>query len=340
MKRNKVGAHRAPGMLSALLLAMAVLLAACGGAGGGSGASQENATAVEGQTAATAATSGEAKPSTRKVKTVNGEIEIPAEPKRIVAQGYLATFLALGIKPVGAPFWDIDSPHIKAQTAGIEDIGTIDASSVEKILALNPDLIVTLSDDPKLYEQLSKIAPTLVFVHTTFKDSREQIRTFGEILGKEKEAEAWIASFNETVEKAKQRIKGVVGENATAAIMGGFDKQLVVYANGLWRGAEAMYKHLGLKRPPLVQKSVDEGKEHVTISLEQVNEFSGDYLFVESGKQAGLDPSNPIWNTLDAVKNGRVYQMDTDYFWPYDPIAVKAQVDLIADMLVEGKHQF
>ncbi|MGG1659771.1 hypothetical protein [Brevibacillus sp. NRS-1366] len=42
---------------------------------------------------------------------------------------------------------------------------------------------------------------------------------------------------------------------------------------------------------------------------------------------------------MDVVKNGHVFQLDTDYFWPYDPIAVKAQIDLIADMLVEGKHK-
>ncbi|MBU8711756.1 ABC transporter substrate-binding protein [Brevibacillus parabrevis] len=332
MNRTNERVSRPLMKLAMWLLVMTVLLSACGGTAGTN-------PQPEGQKDTAAASDEQSKPATRKIQTVNGEIEIPAEPKRIVAQGYLATFLALGVKPVGAPFWDIDSPHIKSQTAGIEDIGTIDAGSVEKILSLNPDLIVTLSDDPKLYEQLSKIAPTIVFVHTTFKDSRDQIRTFGEILGKEKEAEAWIASFNDTVAKAKQRIKGVVDENATVAIMGGFEKQLVVYGQGLWRGAEAMYRHLGLKRPPQVQKFVDEGKENMTISLEQVKEFSGDYLFVESGKQAGLDPESPIWNTLDVVKKGHVYQMDTDYFWPYDPIAVQAQINLIADMLVEGKHK-
>ncbi|WP_374016793.1 GNAT family N-acetyltransferase [Paenibacillus thiaminolyticus] len=94
----------------------------------------------------------------------------------------MGTFLALGMKPVGAPSWDIESPHVRHLTIGIEDIGTIDASSVEKILPLAPDLIVTLSDDSAIYEQLSKIAPTVVFPYNTFDDTRDEIRTFGEML--------------------------------------------------------------------------------------------------------------------------------------------------------------
>ncbi|MED1724614.1 hypothetical protein [Brevibacillus parabrevis] len=67
--------------------------------------------------------------------------------QRIVTQGYLAQFLAFGVKPVRAPYWEMESPHVKDLTAGIADIGQIDGSSVEKILALNLDLIVTVGGD-------------------------------------------------------------------------------------------------------------------------------------------------------------------------------------------------
>lgn len=137
-----VGWKSAKGCVIGLaLIAMVLLLAACGSIQGGA---KEGSGGTEAQASQAGSGSPEEVAKTRVVKTGKGEIEIPANPQRIVAQGYLATFLALGVKPVGAPSWDIGSPHVRHLTSGIEDIGTIDASSVEKILSLAPDLIVTL----------------------------------------------------------------------------------------------------------------------------------------------------------------------------------------------------
>ncbi len=280
-------------------------------------------------------TATDEQPQTRKIKTVMGDIEIPAEPKRVVAQGYLATFLALGVKPVGAPFWDIEAPHIKHLTDGIEDVGTIELGSIEKILSLEPDLIVTLSTDPVMYEKLSQIAPTIVYEYNTLGEAREEIKTFGAMLGREAEAEAWIVSFNETVAAAKERLRGVVGEDETVTLMGGFEKDLYVYSHDSWRGAQAIYEHLGLKRPSLVEEMKRNNQPSQIISQEKVPEFTGDYLFVEAGQQASFDPKSSIWKNLKAVKENRVFILDSDYFWPFDPEAVKLQVDLAADMIIE-----
>lgn len=272
---------------------------------------------------------------TRIIKTVYGDVEIPAKPKRIVAQGYMASLLALGVKPVGAPFWDIDSPHVKHLTSGIEDIGTIDASNLEKILSLKPDLIVTLAYDKELYEQLSKIAPTIVYTENTFMDTRDEIRTFGELLDKQKEAEAWIADFDKTVKEAKQQIKGLVAEDETVSVMGGFEKGIYVYSSGIWRGSQAIYKHLELTPPQRIQELIDANEPIKEISAEVIPEYAGDYIFLDSGNSGQFDRDGALWQSLEAVKNNRVFDLDGDYFWPYDPIAIKAQVEKVAEMIVE-----
>ncbi|WGU95845.1 iron-hydroxamate ABC transporter substrate-binding protein [Paenibacillus dendritiformis] len=317
------------------LITMVLMLAACGSIQGGA---KEGSGGTEAQASQAGSGSPAEAAKTRVVKTGKGEIEIPANPQRIVAQGYLATFLALGVKPVGAPSWDIESPHVRHLTSGIQDIGTIDASSVEKILSLGPDLIVTLSDDPAIYEQLSKIAPTVVFHYNTFDDTRDEIRTFGEMLGKEKEAEAWIADFNATVQTAKNKIKGIVAEGETVSVMGGFNKEIFVYSFGIWRGVQAVYEHLELTPPPAVQKLIDHREDIKFISLEKVPEYAGDYIFLDSGHDGQFERNGAFWNSLDAVKNNRVFDLDGDYFWPYDPIAIKAQVEKVAEMLVERQQ--
>ncbi|MCI4139488.1 iron(3+)-hydroxamate-binding protein yxeB, partial [Bacillus vallismortis] len=42
-----------------------------------------------------------------------------------------------------------------------------------------------------------------------------------------------------------------------------------------------------------------------------------------------------IWKKIDAVIHNRVFINDFDTLYPYDPLSVSKQVDLIADMLVK-----
>lgn len=49
--------------------------------------------------------------------------------------------------------------------------------------------------------------------------------------------------------------------------------------------------------------------------------------------EAEFDEKDPVWSTIDAVKNNRVFNLNSERFWPYDPIAVESQVEEIASML-------
>lgn len=158
------------------------------------------------------------------------------------------------------------------------------------------------------------------------------------MLGKEKEGEAWIADFNATVQAAKEKIKGIVAEGETVSVMGGFNKEIYVYSYGIWRGVQTVYKHLELTPPPAVQKLIDNREDIKSISLEKVPEYAGDYILLDSGHDGQFDRNGSFWNSLDAVKHNRVFDLDGDYFWPYDPIAIKAQVEKVAEMLVERQH--
>ncbi|TWK91740.1 Iron(3+)-hydroxamate-binding protein YxeB [Bacillus paralicheniformis] len=82
---------------------------------------------------------------TRVVETINGNVTVPANPKRVVTIGYAGTMLAFGIKPLGETGKYLESPYIKDHISEIKNIGGKDgfSVSVEKILKLKPDLIVS-----------------------------------------------------------------------------------------------------------------------------------------------------------------------------------------------------
>lgn len=96
------------------------------------------------------AKTAESKQETKTVETVKGKIEIPAEPKRILVDGYLGSVIALDVQPVGSTTQDLKNVHLKDKIKGIEDIS--DERSAEKALSLKPDLIITAVQDEKVYD--------------------------------------------------------------------------------------------------------------------------------------------------------------------------------------------
>ena len=109
--------------------------------------------------------------ATRLVETLNGEIEVPSRPQRVVTTHYIATFtlLELGYSPVGVARGGLDylSEH-DGRLASLPEVNPTNSEpDIELIASLKPDLILG-SDfiDPEQrrlpYDRLSTIAPTVV----------------------------------------------------------------------------------------------------------------------------------------------------------------------------------
>ncbi|MCY9516767.1 TroA family protein [Paenibacillus apiarius] len=64
------------------------------------------------------------------------------------------------MKPIGTPEKNLKNPYYFNKLEGVENIGEYEAISLEKIVALQPDLIVTGNETA--YDSFSKIAPTIL----------------------------------------------------------------------------------------------------------------------------------------------------------------------------------
>ena len=306
----------------------AILLTACG-------AANKEAATEAGLKVTEQAEETTAGKDTRVIKMEYGDVEIPANPKRVVVAFFQGDLLALGVHPVGTSFND---DAVFEQELG--DVTIVDAFELnpEAIMELDPDLIIWNNTDD--YESLSKIAPTLARNYYDM-EVKDRLAFFGEVFGVPEKAEKIMSDFEKKAEESKKQLseKGLADknvillENQTKGI-------LRVFGDDYGRGGEIIYQYLGLKAPERIQKEVmdQEGVNFIDISYETLKDYVGDYIF--SDQRIADLKGVEVWESLPAVKEGRLVQNSSGMFWFSDITSMNAQMDFIMDSLlktVEGQ---
>lgn len=138
-----------------------------------------------------------------------GETCVPVYPHRIVSQDeiVLDAILALGVKPVGTgePDWvSSRSRHLSDKAIGITSLGKQGQLSLERLLSLNPDLIlgVHISQD---YSVFSKIAPTvsLNYVHDKWQETLEFA---GIVLNKQQQVKQLLNEYQQRIKQLQEQL--------------------------------------------------------------------------------------------------------------------------------------
>src|SRR5690606_17715423 len=112
--------------------------------------------------------------------------------------------LALGIKPIGTLDYYLNKFE-RERIAGIESVGG-DEPSMEKMIALEPDLIIIPGYfKPEIVEALQKIAPTVATKWGLLP--LEHLSVLAEWLGREEEEQAWLAHYAEKAAQTKEALK-------------------------------------------------------------------------------------------------------------------------------------
>jgi iron complex transport system substrate-binding protein len=264
--------------------------------------------------------------TTRIVKHTMGQTSVPASPQRIVTINplFLGNALALGTKPIGSAGWQLsDSSNLSAYQADLQRLpgeftylGLTPEPSLEKILSVKPDLIVGFDSSRSIYDQLSQIAPTLLFGWSGDQAWKETLLAFGEAIGKSQEAEDALNRYHQRTQEFKQKM----GEKAarTQVSLAELDSHTSISLILKNIFASSIVEDVGLSRPP----SQNKPGGYQSISLEQLPQIDGDVIFIrtsgdnaqERAKLVEQLQSHPLWSQLSAVQQGRVYQADS-YYW-------------------------
>ncbi|MCM3727590.1 ABC transporter substrate-binding protein [Neobacillus cucumis] len=260
----------------------------------------------------------EDKTSEVKLTDAKGEVVMPANPKKIIAPYLEDSLVALGVTP--AAQWSIGDTvldYLQPELKGVPKISW--DLPLEQVISNNPDLIIFSSPSAiqkGQYEEYKKIAPTYVFKDEISSDWRKQLTQMGEILSKQDKAKEALANYDTKAAAAKAKIHKSIGDESVALIWVMADKFYLMEHNRF--SANVLYNDLGIKQPDFVKNLGDAAVQWDPIALEKLPEIKADHVFLISKKgEAGLDllSKSSIWNGLDAVKNGHVYEMNDPTFW-------------------------
>ncbi|WP_019908828.1 AraC family transcriptional regulator [Paenibacillus sp. HW567] len=316
--------HSRPTLASVLLLSFILVLSACGTNG------TAETTVSQPSPSVTQAAAEQAQ--TKIVKTVNGEVEVPLHPKRIVAGEYLGSLIALGITPVGTSDHHIKNPYFQEYLKDVENIGDGNGN-VEKILSLEPDLIIMDDFYPELNEQMSKIAPTVVVPYASLKTVHEEVAYFGELLGEEAKAEAWLSDYDRRMASAKENVLKVIPADSTFSVFELSEKSWMAVGTSFGKGGQPVYNGFGFKPPADIAAALSD-PGWVSFSAELLPKYAGDYIILTSDSKT-LDElkADSIWSSLPAVKNNHVFLWTSERSGYWDPIAILSQTEELAAWL-------
>ena len=283
------------------------------------------------------------KGNTITVTDVRGNVEIPADPQRIVDLSGNSDILSiLGYDVIGTANSDAYDytkfpSYLEDTLAGAEILGYSmqDTMDIEAVMNLNPDLIVISTVQEKMYDQLSEIAPR-VMIQLEALNWKDDVRSLAKVFDKEEVANEWLANYEAKAKAAGDAIKAEYGEDTTYLSFLASGGQFFVF-DGAGFG-DVLYNDMQLAKPAGMPEQTDISLPVVT--YEGLASIEADYIFaIATDEDLAQMESNAIWNNLPAVKEGHVVILPSSPYFNqgYSPIGREILVDEIGDMLNETK---
>ena len=277
------------------------------------------------------------------VTDVRGEVEIPADPQRIVDLSGNSDILSiLGYKVIGTANSDAYDytkfpSYLEETLSGAEILGYSmqDTMDVEAVMNLKPDLIVISTVQEKMYDALSEIAPT-VMIQLEALNWKDDVRALAKVFNKEDVANEWLTKYETEAKEEGDKIKAEYGEDTTYLSFLASGGQFFIF-DGAGFG-DVLYNDMGLAKPEGMPEQTDISLPVVT--YEGLAAIKADYIFaIATDEDLAQLEANSIWNNLPAVKDGNVVILESSPYFNqgYSPIGREILVDEIGDMLNETK---
>ena len=245
------------------------------------------------------------------------EVSLAKKPERIVvtSASFLEPLHAVGGDVVGRP----DSKSVPNWAKDKTSIGRVYNVDLEKLLSCAPDLVIANKGmNEKLLQplEINKI-PCLVVDMKNYEEVKNEVQVFSQVTGEKEKGDALIQSMDDKIKAIADRIPK---EKRRVAILHSTAQGLSVQLDTSIAGSTA--KMLGFINVASGMTAMEGNPDAAPYSIETLVEQNPEIIFVTSmGKldevKRGMEEtiaSNPAWQTIPAVKNGKMYYLSQDHF--------------------------
>lgn len=251
-----------------------------------------------------------AQDNTQIVTYLGEQYELPAKINNILAGSFEAMedSVALGVQPVGVIDMERVPEYLKDMASKAEPVGDKFGPSPEAAMTIKPDVIIGTSKwQPDVVEKLNKVQTVIPYSHIA-KDWKENLRFYGQIVGKEDKANELISDYEKQVEKVQATAKEKLADQNVLIIR--YRQGLYVYPQDVYLN-DILYNDLGAPVPQVVK----DAPSQIELSMESLSELNPDVIFLqiqvndesEANKIADDFKNDPIVQNLNAIKNDNVF---------------------------------
>ena len=247
-------------------------------------------------------------------------VNLTKKPERIVVTS--ASFLE-PLEAVDGADLVVGRPDSKtkmpAYAKSLPSVGKVYQVDAEKIIACNPDLvIVNKGMNEKLVDTLeSNGIKTLVLDMKSYEDVKREVGILARVTGAKDKGDALVADMDAKIQAVRDKIPQ---DKRRVSVIHSTSQGLSVQLDGSIAGSIA--KMLGWDNVAAGTTPLENNPDAAPYSLETLVSQNPELLFVTSMGELSTIKSemdeamktNPAWQSVDAVKQGRVYYLPQDLF--------------------------
>ncbi len=275
---------------------------------------------------------------------------VPVNPQRIISLDMPATeFLLLNDIPIVGVF-GYAADEISAVTPGLADkladIPTFDwPPNLELVTELEPDLIIAFKDSSLFYEGMEAIAPLVVYDAAYATDWKSSTAFWSEVFQLEDAYADMMATYEARVAELQEALGEARGEIEVSAFVPSESYPMIWLVDS---AQGVILQDVGLGRPAAQAVTFAEGGYaeggadygFVAISGERLDMADGDEIFIFTWPSTDPDvtaenvqyledfhQNNPLWQTLNGVRDGHVHIVGPHWF--------RAQTYLAAHLILD-----
>jgi iron complex transport system substrate-binding protein len=225
--------------------------------------------------------------------------------------------------------------HFPAEVAALPKVGGLLDPSVERILAIKPDLVIVYATQKELIERLDRAKiPYFTYQHKALADIMTTIRSLGARIGSAAKADALASGMDRALEEIRAKTAGLP-HPATLLV---FERDRAslrnVFASGGYGFLHDMLEIAGGRNvfASVKQQAVQASTEMLISSKPDV---IVELVYGESLKNADLARELRAWDALasvPAVRSGRISALTGDEFVVPGPRVVGATRTLAATL--------